>query len=139
MPCTSWRDCLLRLLSLVREPKAEDEEWEGVVGRIELNIVFEHFNDSSLYLSLTQTLEEQLSLIKEKSAASEEVVRDITRDIRTLDTAKRNVVGSVTALRRLGMLGESLLFDEGIQKPSEESLLISDSTAFFIRSNKWLL
>lgn len=53
VPCTSWRDCLLRLLSLVREPKAEDEEWEGVVGRIELNIAFEHFNDSSLYLSLT--------------------------------------------------------------------------------------
>lgn len=47
------RGCLLRLLPLVREPKAEDEEWEGVVGRIELNIAFEHFNDSSLYLSLT--------------------------------------------------------------------------------------
>ena len=50
------RGCLLRLLPLVREPKAEDEEWEGV-GRIELNIAFEHINDSSLslYLSLTRS------------------------------------------------------------------------------------
>lgn len=45
----------MRLLSLVREPKAEDEEWEGV-GRIELNIAFEHINDSSLSLSISHLL-----------------------------------------------------------------------------------
>ena len=51
-----------------------------------------------------QTLFQQLSVIREKAHKSEEVVRDITRDIRMLDTCKRNVVNSMTALKRLQML-----------------------------------
>jgi hypothetical protein len=47
----------------------------------------------------------QLATIREKARQSEEVVRDITRDIRMLDTCKRNVVTSMTALKRLQMLG----------------------------------
>ncbi len=47
---------------------------------------------------------DQLSLIREKARESESVVHDITGDIRTLDTAKRNVVQSMTVLKRLQML-----------------------------------
>lgn len=47
----------------------------------------------------------QLSAIREKAADSESTVREITGDIRSLDTAKKNLVGSITALRRLQMLG----------------------------------
>jgi hypothetical protein len=47
-----------------------------------------------------------LASIREKARSSEEVVRDITRDIRKLDTCKRNVVSSMTALKRLQMLGK---------------------------------
>lgn len=50
---------------------------------------------------------QQLATIREKARQSEEVVRDITRDIRMLDTCKRNVVNSMTSLKRLQMLGES--------------------------------
>lgn len=55
------------------------------------------------------TLLAQLASIREKARESEVVVRDITREIRNLDTAKRNVVASMTALKRLQMLGTSLL------------------------------
>lgn len=51
------------------------------------------------------TLLAQLGSIREKARESEVVVRDITREIRNLDTAKRNVVASMTALKRLQMLG----------------------------------
>ncbi|GAC71323.1 late Golgi protein sorting complex, subunit Vps53 [Moesziomyces antarcticus T-34] len=47
---------------------------------------------------------EQLLLIREKARESENVVKEITRDIRNLDIAKRNVVSSMTALKRLQML-----------------------------------
>lgn len=47
---------------------------------------------------------EQLLLIREKARESENVVKEITRDIRSLDIAKRNVVFSMTALKRLQML-----------------------------------
>lgn len=47
----------------------------------------------------------QLVTIRKKAHKSEEVVREITRDIRMLDTCKRNVVTSMTALKRLQMLG----------------------------------
>lgn len=47
---------------------------------------------------------EQLLLIREKARQSENVVKEITRDIRSLDIAKRNVVSSMTALKRLQML-----------------------------------
>ncbi|SNX84704.1 related to VPS53 - subunit of VP51-54 complex, required for protein sorting [Melanopsichium pennsylvanicum] len=50
------------------------------------------------------TLLEQLLLIREKARESENVVKEITRDIRSLDIAKRNVVSSMTALKRLQML-----------------------------------
>ncbi|KDN51377.1 hypothetical protein K437DRAFT_254784 [Tilletiaria anomala UBC 951] len=46
----------------------------------------------------------QLSLIREKARESETVVHNITRDIRSLDTAKKNVVQSMTVLKRLQML-----------------------------------
>ncbi|EPQ29276.1 uncharacterized protein PFL1_03031 [Pseudozyma flocculosa PF-1] len=46
----------------------------------------------------------QLNLIREKARESENVVKEITRDIRSLDVAKRNVVASMTALKRLQML-----------------------------------
>lgn len=39
---------------------------------------------------------EQLLLIREKARESENVVKEITRDIRSLDIAKRNVVSSMT-------------------------------------------
>ena len=47
---------------------------------------------------------EQLNLIREKARESENVVKEITRDIRSLDIAKRNIVSSMTALKRLQML-----------------------------------
>ncbi|KAJ3021483.1 Vacuolar protein sorting-associated protein 53 [Thoreauomyces humboldtii] len=42
--------------------------------------------------------------IKEQAAASERMVQEITRDIKSLDHAKRNLTSSVTVFRRLQML-----------------------------------
>ena len=46
-----------------------------------------------------------MSRIREKATESEAVVRDITKDIQILDTAKSNLILSMTILKRLQMLG----------------------------------
>lgn len=63
-------------------------------------------SDSGGIQSAVRQLFDQLEKIRKKAASSESTVREITGDIRTLDTAKRNIVGSMTAIKRLQMLGE---------------------------------
>jgi archaellum component FlaC len=46
----------------------------------------------------------QIRDIKQKAGESESMVRDITRDIKQLDTAKRNLTTSITTLNHLHML-----------------------------------
>lgn len=60
----------------------------------------------------------QLTTIREKAHKSEGIVRDITRDIRMLDTCKRNVVNSMTSLKRLQMLVNAVAQLERLTKSS---------------------
>jgi ACT domain-containing protein len=53
-----------------------------------------------------QDLLGQMSRIREKASESEAVVRGITKDIQALDLAKKNLILSMTTLKRLQMLGE---------------------------------
>ena len=48
----------------------------------------------------------QMSRIREQATESEAVVRNITKDIQRLDLAKKNLMTSMTFLKRLQMLGE---------------------------------
>ncbi|KAF8271309.1 Vps53-like protein [Lactarius quietus] len=50
----------------------------------------------------------QMSLIREKATESEAIVRNITRDIQVLDSAKKNLILSMTTLKRLQMLVHAL-------------------------------
>lgn len=50
----------------------------------------------------------QIKDIKDKAEQSEEVVKEITRDIKQLDFAKRNLTASITALNHLHMLVEGV-------------------------------
>lgn len=59
-----------------------------------------------LFKLLLQDLLGQMSRIREKASESEAVVRDITKDIQALDLAKKNLILSMTTLKRLQMLGE---------------------------------
>lgn len=52
-----------------------------------------------------QELLEQVSGIRDAATESEVVVRDITRDIQSLDLAKKHLIQSMTALKRFQMLG----------------------------------
>jgi hypothetical protein len=51
-----------------------------------------------------QDLYKQISEIKDKAQRSERMVEEVTRDIRSLDYAKKNLTASITALKRLNML-----------------------------------
>jgi hypothetical protein len=51
-----------------------------------------------------------MSLIREKATESEAVVQNITKDIQVLDLAKKNLILSMTTLKRLQMLGMYALF-----------------------------
>ena len=46
-----------------------------------------------------------MSLIREKATESEVVVKNITKDIQVLDLAKKNLITSMTMMKRLQMLG----------------------------------
>ncbi|TFK21105.1 hypothetical protein FA15DRAFT_672889 [Coprinopsis marcescibilis] len=50
----------------------------------------------------------QMSRIREKATESEAVVRNITKDIQVLDLAKKNLILSMTMLKRLQMLVNAL-------------------------------
>ncbi|KAJ7217738.1 Vps53-like protein [Mycena pura] len=50
----------------------------------------------------------QMSRIREKATESEAVVRNITKDIQVLDLAKKNLILSMTILKRLQMLVNAL-------------------------------
>ena len=49
-----------------------------------------------------------MSRIREKATESEAVVRNITKEIQVLDLAKKNLILSMTTLKRLQMLGMQL-------------------------------
>ena len=52
-----------------------------------------------------QELNGHMKEIKVKADQSEALVVEICRDIKKLDFAKKNLTSTITALRRLGMLG----------------------------------
>ncbi|RUS20036.1 Vps53-like protein [Endogone sp. FLAS-F59071] len=56
-----------------------------------------------------QDLFAKIRQIKEKATQSETMVQEITRDIKSLDYAKRHLTSSITALKRLQMLGRNQL------------------------------
>ena len=66
----------------------------------------------------------QMSRIREKATESEAVVRNITKEIQVLDLAKKNLILSMTTLKRLQMLGrllfQGLLF--GCSRASIQSI-----------------
>lgn len=69
-------------------------------------IFFFPLNMHWLFKLLLQDLLGQMSRIREKASESEAVVRNITKDIQALDLAKKNLILSMTTLKRLQMLGE---------------------------------
>lgn len=83
-----------------------DDEIDGMLERLSDEQSQAKLSSSSqIQLSVRQLFDE-LDQIREKAASSETTVREITGDIRMLDTGKRNLVESMTLLRRLQMLGE---------------------------------
>jgi hypothetical protein len=50
-----------------------------------------------------------MSRIREKATESEAVVRNITKDIQRLDLAKKNLMLSMTTLKRFQMLGKIMV------------------------------
>ncbi|KAJ6500190.1 Vps53-like protein [Mycena vitilis] len=58
----------------------------------------------------------QMARIREKATESEAVVRNITKDIQVLDHAKRNLILSMTTLKRLQMLVNALTQLEDLVK-----------------------
>jgi hypothetical protein len=53
-----------------------------------------------------QELITQITLIREKASEAEAIVKTITKDIQRLDVAKRNLMGTMTTVKRWTMLSE---------------------------------
>ncbi|KAL4078288.1 Vps53-like protein [Scleroderma yunnanense] len=65
-------------------------------------------NRMQLIQEMISDLLGQMSRIREKASESEAVVRNITKDIQVLDRAKKNLITSMTTLKRLQMLANAL-------------------------------
>ena len=62
-------------------------------------------SENKFNIGRDQDLLGQMSVMREKATESEAVVRNITKDIQVLDTAKKNLILSMTTLKRMQMLG----------------------------------
>jgi vacuolar protein sorting-associated protein 53 len=58
-------------------------------------------------LDVYQELLTQINHLRAGATETEVIVRDITHDIRNLDLAKRNIVASMTGVKRFQMLGRA--------------------------------
>ena len=81
---------------------------------ISVSAIADTLRNKSMSFQLTtyitaQDLLGQMSRIREKATESEAVVRNITKEIQMLDLAKKNLILSMTTLKRLQMLGTSCL------------------------------
>lgn len=100
------RQALLRL-ELVEQERYIESLYKTLLINLQSKGVENGIQHEEYSKDVEKKVEELLKLlasIREKARSSEEVVREITRDIRKLDTCKRNVVTSMTALKRLQML-----------------------------------
>lgn len=68
-------------------------------------------------------LHSKIGEIKHKADESEAIVREICRDIKELDCAKKNLVASITALKRTNMLTTGLTQLRKASKPEAANLL----------------
>ena len=79
--------------------------------------------------------------IKRKANESEVMVEEICRDIRKLDYAKKHITTTITALNRLGMLGNlymlphNLLFRDLLSNNFVQSLLWIDFKAWPLKDS----
>lgn len=83
---------------------------------------------------MIRVLSAQLTTIRDKAHHSEEIVRNITRDIRKLDTCKRNVATSMTALKRLQMLGRRA--EGSFTAPCKKQMTDTDLPPFSLDGNE---
>lgn len=84
---------------------ALDSDLDSLMGALRREQASSRLSEASGSIQLAvRQLFDHLDRIRAKAASSESTVREITGEIRTLDTAKKNLVGSITALKRLQML-----------------------------------
>ncbi|KAM0747619.1 hypothetical protein T439DRAFT_305380 [Meredithblackwellia eburnea MCA 4105] len=91
------------LLSLFLRTKIQDLRHQIQVLQSQLSIS----NDPSKLGELQELIGDllsQITSIRDAATESEVVVRDITRDIQSLDQAKKNLIASMNALKRFQML-----------------------------------
>ncbi|KAI8920106.1 Vps53-like protein [Powellomyces hirtus] len=91
------------LLKLRRKINAMDKEMRELV-RSQTDAGDRGHKEVEETQAAIKELFNSIKQIKEQAAASEQMVQEITRDIKSLDHAKKNLTSSVTVLRRLQML-----------------------------------
>lgn len=85
---------------------ALDDEIDGLIEEVQRRQSSSKLAPAGEIQAQVRDLFERLETIRTKATSSEKTVKEITGDIRSLDTAKNNLVASMTMLRRLQMLGE---------------------------------
>ncbi|TPX58681.1 hypothetical protein PhCBS80983_g02968 [Powellomyces hirtus] len=114
------------LLKLRRKINAMDKEMRELV-RSQTDAGDRGHKEVEETQAAIKELFNSIKQIKEQAAASEQMVQEITRDIKSLDHAKKNLTSSVTVLRRLQMLvsaAEQLRVMAGVKQYMEVAQLV---------------
>ncbi|KIY61936.1 hypothetical protein CYLTODRAFT_494967, partial [Cylindrobasidium torrendii FP15055 ss-10] len=100
---------LAEVVSIQAKLAAEQKDLEEEIR--ELRAQLKTSQDSNKMQHIQELISEllgQMSRIREKATESEAVVRNITKDIQVLDLAKKNLISSLTSLKKLQMLVNAL-------------------------------
>ncbi|CAO1626375.1 unnamed protein product [Parajaminaea phylloscopi] len=124
---------------LRRRLAAIDDENDELMRQLDGILSHPALGEAGHLQAAVRTLVDELDVIREKAAASESSVREITGEMRSLDTAKDNLVSSMTALRRLQMLESGAtrlekLTDDGNFKEAAQALLATKELQTSFRS-----
>ncbi|KAI3654091.1 hypothetical protein MP228_000810 [Amoeboaphelidium protococcarum] len=92
----SYKDLLIRRIDMI------DREVKEMIQPVDFS------SELAGMSSVMLALRDQIKDIKSKAQHAERTVQDITKDIKSLDLAKRNLTSSILLLKRLSMLSSGL-------------------------------
>ncbi|KZT71823.1 hypothetical protein DAEQUDRAFT_744138 [Daedalea quercina L-15889] len=98
-----------RLQSIQKQLAQQEQELQREIDSLKEELRRDHDpSRMQLLQEMISDLMGQMSRIREKATESEAVVRNITKEIQVLDLAKKNLILSMTSLKRLQMLVNTL-------------------------------
>ncbi|KAG8919927.1 Vacuolar protein sorting-associated protein 53, partial [Tulasnella sp. 408] len=104
-----WKESLARLDTVRAQLATQQKEIQDEIDALRLELRRDQDpNRLQTIQELIAELLSQMNRIREKATESEAIVQDITKEIQILDLGKKNLVTTITSLKRLQILMNSV-------------------------------